>query len=243
MKKSLKLYFPHDLNSRSDRKLFKLFKEHKLAGIGAYWCIIEMLHEEGGYISLNEIENIAYELRVKSEFIQKVLNGFELFSSDSEKFWSESALKRINHKIEKSVKATESINNRWGNDTDVLRDKTERNTLNKSKVNERKDIVLKDFFDVSRKLYPGKTLGLDTEFKNFTKKHKDWKEIIPIMNEKISTQINERAAKIKNNQCVPEWKNFSTWINGRCWEEEPGVSHPSKFIKIQKPNGPNGAIV
>jgi len=124
----MKEYFSHDLHSRNDRKISKLFKELKLSGIGAYWCIVEMLHEENGYIPVKEIENIAYELRVKPEFILRILNDFELFSigkiqkafNESEFFWSESALLQIEKKNLKSVKARKSVSNRWDKHTNVL---------------------------------------------------------------------------------------------------------------------------
>lgn len=145
----MKEYFSHDLHARNDLKLKRLFKELKLSGIGAYWCLIEMLFEEKGYIPLSEIENIAYELRVKEDFILKVLNGFELFSCDSEKFWSESALTRITFKNEKSVKASKSAKNRWEKHANAL---TQPNAIKvkESKVNEIKEnnieLRKKDFY-------------------------------------------------------------------------------------------------
>ena len=136
----MKEYFSHDLHSRNDRKMVKLFKDLGVAGIGIYWCIVEMLHEERGYISVSEIENIAYELRKSANVIEKVIKGFELFSFDSEKFWSESALLRIEKKEEKSIKARESIGSRWHKHTNVLHSYSDENTnkVKESKVNESK---------------------------------------------------------------------------------------------------------
>lgn len=77
----------------------------------------------------------------------------------------------------------------------------------------------KEKFDTFRKKYLGTKRGLDTEFNNFCKKHKDWKVILPILTSSLEQQISTR----ENTQgFVPEWKNLATWINNRCWEEESG---------------------
>jgi len=54
----MKEYFSHDYNARNDTKLVKVFMKYQLKGIGAYWCIIEMLYEEGGYLLRSEYERI-----------------------------------------------------------------------------------------------------------------------------------------------------------------------------------------
>lgn len=75
-------------------------------------------------------------------------------------------------------------------------------------------------FDVFRKLYPGTKRGNKTEFDNFCKKHKDWKEVLPYLTVVIKEQIAVKEAKKQKKEFVPEWKNLQTWINQRCWEEE-----------------------
>lgn len=95
-------------------------------------------------------------------------------------------------------------------------------------------------FEAFRVLYPGKKLGLSTEFGNFIKKHSDWKEVLPILIGKLNNQIATRSEKIRLGAWVPEWKNLKTWINQKCWEE---TDSPPQVIKSQKPNGPGRAIV
>jgi hypothetical protein len=54
----------------------------------------------------------------------------------------------------------------------------------------------------------------------------------------IKNQIAEREAKKRVGGFVPEWKNLSTWLNQRCWEEEiisqmqtiSTKSDPNKYI-------------
>lgn len=78
----------------------------------------------------------------------------------------------------------------------------------------------KEIFDEFRKKYPGTKRGNDIEFENFKKKHKDWKDVLPLLLEKLNYQIKAREENRKLGGFVPEWKNLQTWINQRCWEEE-----------------------
>lgn len=77
-----------------------------------------------------------------------------------------------------------------------------------------------DIFEAFRKIYKGSKRGLKTELENFKKKHKDWREVLPILKEAYEQQlaIKEEA---RNRGCfVPQEKNLSTYLNQRCWEEE-----------------------
>ena len=78
-------------------------------------------------------------------------------------------------------------------------------------------------FDIARKAWPGVKRGLETEFKCL-KKHKDWKKIIHLLKAAIDEQISRRKQKISLGLFVPPWKNFKTWLNNRCWEEEEQVA-------------------
>lgn len=120
-------YFSHDYNSRGDRKMVNLLMKAGVAGIGIYWCIVEMLYEEGGYLMLSECERIAFELRTDSELVQSVIDS-SLFEKDSEKFWSESVLRRIDKRKEKSAKTRESALSRWNN-ANALRTNSESNAI------------------------------------------------------------------------------------------------------------------
>jgi hypothetical protein len=149
----MKEYFSHDYGSRNDRKITRLLMKHGMQGIGVFWCIIEMLYEEGGYLPL-EYDRITFELRTENGLIESVINDFELFENDGEKFWSESILERLTLRSEKSEKARESINKRWEKyrNTNVIRTYNESNTIKvkESKVKKRKekDEILIDSLEI-----------------------------------------------------------------------------------------------
>jgi DnaD/phage-associated family protein len=131
------LYFSHDCNARTDPKLARLAHKYGMAGIGIYWCVVEMLYENDGYLMRSDCEWIADALRTDMRTLCDIIENSELFVTDDQKFWSESALKRL-HKIqEKSQKAANSAIKRWGN-ANALPTQCEGNAKNKSKVNKSK---------------------------------------------------------------------------------------------------------
>ena len=132
----MKDYFSHDYNSRNDTKLVRAGMKFGLCqAIGAYWCIVEMLYEEGGYLPLSEYERITFELRCSNELITYLINDSELFENDGEMFWSNTAIERLKMRAAKSDKARKSIETRWAKkrNTNVSKTNNERNT---SKVKE-----------------------------------------------------------------------------------------------------------
>ena len=76
-----------------------------------------------------------------------------------------------------------------------------------------------EVFDIFRKQYPGTKRGNEIEFANFIKKHTDWKEVLPLLSERLNYQIEARQVRKDYKRFIPPWKNMQTWINNRCWEE------------------------
>ena len=88
-------YFSHDYGARNDPKLLELQMEMGGQGLAIWWCLVEMLWENEGYLPKN-FKSIAFRLHwAKAEEVQKVVEGFGLFEWDDEKFWNNSALGRI----------------------------------------------------------------------------------------------------------------------------------------------------
>jgi len=72
-------------------------------------------------------------------------------------------------------------------------------------------------FEEARTLYPGTKRGYDTELKNFLKKNEI--DIMPCLYPAIQKQIEWRKKSREAKSFVPMWKNFSTWVNQKCWED------------------------
>jgi hypothetical protein len=227
----MKDYFSHDYNARNDKKLAKLFMKYGLEGIGAYWCLVEMLYEEGGYLLLNEYECITFELRTSNELINYLIRESELFKNDGNKFWSDSAIDRLKQRADKSQKARESIEKRWKkmDDTNVLRTNKKRNTIkvkeskvNKSKVNINPDSFLliefsKSFFE--EKYLNGKTPQI---FNSLLKEYSIEKIIEAIQKAKSDNFWNDKflSPRKLNSTNKEGVKYIDVFLNIKCTKKE-----------------------
>lgn len=106
-------YFQHDYNARSDPKLQEVLIEHGVAGIGVFWCIIEQLYEQDGILPLKSCKSIAFALHVDCKMVESIVQDFELFQNDGEKFWSNSVNTRLNKRKTVSEKRKLAAINRW----------------------------------------------------------------------------------------------------------------------------------
>ncbi len=86
--------------------------KHGMEGIGVFWCIVEMIYEDGGFMP-PEYERIAFELRTNTELVRSVVEDFELFNYDGENFWSESIIERLKERCSKSESARKAVYMRW----------------------------------------------------------------------------------------------------------------------------------
>lgn len=106
-----KEYFPHDYGARLSLRAIR--KDFGLEGVGFYWCFVEMLHEEGGYIKENDIENIAYDLQTKTELAEAIIRNYDLFTIKKGKIYSERVLKNIKKRAEISAARKNAAESRW----------------------------------------------------------------------------------------------------------------------------------
>jgi hypothetical protein len=138
-------YFSHDSNAKDDPKILQLRMEMGWEGYGLFWAIIEMLRNESDFRMRTHYKGIAFALQTHEDCIKKLINEFDLFEIDEQYFWSESLLKRMELKEERSEKARESAKKRWNRDIDAnaMRTHSERNAdamqLKESKVKEIKE--------------------------------------------------------------------------------------------------------
>lgn len=104
-------YFPHDYGARLSLRGVR--KDFGLEGLGFYWCFVEILHEEGGYIKESDIENIAYDLQVKPEMCESVIRNYDLFTIKKGKIYSERVLKNIKKRADISEARKRAAEERW----------------------------------------------------------------------------------------------------------------------------------
>ena len=44
-------------------------------------------------------------------------------------------------------------------------------------------------------------------------------EILPKLVQAINDEIVQKSILTVHGRFTPEWKNFKTWLNNRCWEQ------------------------
>lgn len=88
-------YFPHDYHARHDPKLERLRMELGPISDGIFWDIVEMLYEEGGYLTISDIPLYSKMLNTDEHMLNKVVNT--LFLTDGDRFYNQSLLDRLEH--------------------------------------------------------------------------------------------------------------------------------------------------
>ena len=143
-------YFSHDANAKDDPKILQLRMEMGWEGYGLFWALIELLRNESDHRMRTHYKSIAFALQTQEDSIKRIINDFDLFGLDDQFFWSESLLKRMELKEERSEKARESAKKRWNrdNDANAMLTHSERNAdamqLKESKVKEIKEKEIKE---------------------------------------------------------------------------------------------------
>ena len=89
-------YFSHDSNARNDQRLMKIRMKYGMQGYGVYFGIIEILREQSDYtLMIDEIEGIAFDLRVELDVVKDIINNYNLFEINKNSFFSRSLSRRM----------------------------------------------------------------------------------------------------------------------------------------------------
>lgn len=156
-------FFSHDYNARNDPKIVKLCMDMGYEGIGIYWSILEIFYEQGGYINQSDIKGIAYALRLNDEEkIEKILNNYNLFEKNDEKYFSKSIFDRLKRRKNKSIKAKHSAEKRWEyqseiNDANAMRNLCDGDAKIRDSIEEiiyKKEDRIEEYRDFEKSLLP-----------------------------------------------------------------------------------------
>lgn len=128
-------YFSHDSNARHDPKILALRSVYDYLGYGWYFAIIEILREQQDYryklSSPFSWNALALELNVSIEkikvFIDDCVDKFELFTRDNDFLWSESLIRRMQEKEERTRIARKASLASWEKRKKNQKDKGDAN--------------------------------------------------------------------------------------------------------------------
>lgn len=144
-------YFSHDYNARYDHKIKRLIAKHGYLGYGLFWAIVEDLYNNANALQ-TDYESIAFDLRTTPTIIESIIKDFGLFVIENGFFGSLSIEERLNARIQKSKKATESAKMRWNkcdSNANALQTQSDCNAIKESKVKESKNNK-KELFDFKK---------------------------------------------------------------------------------------------
>jgi len=157
-------YFSHDANAKDDPKILQLRMHLGWEGYGLFWGLIELLRNQPDYRMQKHYMSIAFALQTDQKKIESLVNDFDLFATDQEFFWSESLLKRMELKEEKSEKMRNAANKRWNKDSDAKamhkhsKSNAEAMQLKESKVNQIKENEISSITILTTRRLGGKNL-------------------------------------------------------------------------------------
>lgn len=174
------------------------------------------------------LEPMAHEIGYSVETLRKYIN--ELV----EKGWLiKGKQENANGKfgaIEYTIKANNVLPHTENTVSEIFRVGKNPTQHNKDNINKRDIIYNKDKLEKEYKekfksfvsLYKkmgGKSRGIDTEFNDFTKRHKDWEKVLPYLELAVQREIKQRKQAKSEKKFFPEPKMLQTYLGKqRAWE-------------------------
>lgn len=112
-------YFSHDSAARNAPKLQRVLMTHGCAGIGIYWCIVEMLYEQGGVMGMDECDGIAFALHTERGIVESIVKDFGLFECGRGRFWSDTLKEESGRRAQIADKRKAAALKRWGGNAEM----------------------------------------------------------------------------------------------------------------------------
>ena len=137
-----KTFFNHDSNARNDLKLIRLRKFGGWEFYGIYFAILELLFSEENKLCVEDYETLAFGLQCDADKLKQIIEDFDLFVVEDNCFYSKRLYEHIEEINNKSNKAKENANKRWGN-ANAMRTYNDSNasiSISKAKVKKSKSI-------------------------------------------------------------------------------------------------------
>lgn len=231
----LSRYFPHSSNARNTDKLINLRMQHKAAGYGVYFMILERLREEPEYMSVKDYNMIAFDLRVDASLIKSVVEDFGLFvfTEDGKYFYSESFKQRMEIMDSKSKKLSEAgkkgNEKRWGKQSDFIATQSppdchpikKASQIKENKINKNNNPPYSPPVDDREIVYSSEMLSL-SELRRIISTDGPWKDVIAMrhginlqaVNTWIETFFQHLECSGETLKSLKDFKHhFTSWLS------------------------------
>ena len=203
-------YFSHDFDASSDIKMMKLLRVYKSAGTGLFWRLTELLYQNDNLLNC-DYETLSYDLREDIVFVKDVIENYDLFVIENDKFYSESVGKRLDKRNEKSNRARDNANKRWGKDANALQTECKGNAIKESKVKESKVKEIKENIIIN-----------NSSFSKTCLSDKQWMDVVSMQNKKLKGNVEVKLIEFDNwlistgtaHEDIKKYKShFINWVN------------------------------
>jgi uncharacterized protein YdaU (DUF1376 family) len=148
MSLSKSYYFQHDYNASNDAKILFLRQQLGMEGYGIYWFILEQLAQAGGILPLKIVPVLAMTGQTQESKVRAIIEGYELFCIEEDKFFSLRLNRHIDVRKELSEYGKNGAAKRWANRVAISNGNGDPNAKERKKGKEIKEIngVLFCFF-------------------------------------------------------------------------------------------------
>lgn len=228
----LAYYFPHDYHARNDEKIESLLLDHGWEAYGVYWMLIERMYESASCsIRHDKIKQIAQASAISDEKLESIIASCideDLFATDGESFWSESARSRRDNIVAfremTATRARRAAEARWGGRQEKpkpepipveLPDKAKE--IRKGQAAQNK--IVKDVF-VYFCEQTGRALKLTDPRRNIIKKRADegrtWEEFVKVIDNFTRDDWDGRDEYVDIAYCMGTIKGvdkFEHWLH------------------------------
>lgn len=106
-------YFQHDYFARHDEKIEDLIDDYGLEGYGAFWVIVEKIHEYGKRLPRKRLAKIADEYHCNLQMLNDIVDKYGLFHTDDDKIISDRIIANFKARKEASLRMKILAAKRW----------------------------------------------------------------------------------------------------------------------------------
>jgi len=255
-----KEYFPHDCSAMQDPKMVTLLMECGAFGVGLFWIIIELMHQQCRGISRAELSHYidlygkqgSYD-QITLDRVREVLFSTKLLIEQDSLVCSERVINNLRVRAELIEKAKKAAEIRWGGNAVAMRGQCPPNAikLNKIKLNKRKEEEAppnpqggfsppqalnpekESLFDEVWAMYPRK-LGTKKARGHFLASVKTPKDLENIK-KALENYLSSKTVKDGFIQHGSTWfNNWRDWIDFAEEEEKPKSEYDKRLEALRK---------
>lgn len=210
----LEPYFSHDLSTRTSKEIILIIDDLGFEGYGLFWAVVEFMHKNELRVGEERfIVGKQYEDKIKS-----ILNDYDLFHIEDGVYISERIQRNLQMQEDKSKSAKNAVETRW--------------------IMSAYKKAYKEVFDIDPVLEQEEIETL----KSYSKKIKDFKEVLPNIVFTLSKIefTNGITTKARSNWLLKDG-NLGKIYNGqygklRDWKKEKESRNPKPIVEEEEQN-------